>query len=242
MKLTIQRFCKHRKPISSIKVEYEVPQDAKTLLDALTYIKTKIDATLTFNSGCKSGVCGSCAVRVNEKEKLACSYKPKDKDIIEPLSKTEIIKDLVVDHQKPQKTLKRVKSWLDEPSKIEKMRIEDEKRIEKQTDCILCSSCYSSCPVLEVDEEFLGPFALTRIYRYTSDIRFDNEKSRIDIIQKKGIWDCTLCGECTTACPQGIDPKNDIIMLRNKSAKYGYTDPNFANDNNMFNSGFDPGF
>ena len=242
MKLSIQRYCKHREP-HALMQQYEVPLEECTLLEALYYIKAHVDATLTFNSGCRSEVCGSCAVRVNGREELACGYKPKEGDVIEPLSKTEILKDLVVDHQKAQETLTRVKSWLDKPATPESMQPEDEKRIEKQTDCILCASCYSACPVLEVDGAFLGPFALTRAWRYTSDTRCKDPKSRIDAVQEKGIWDCTLCGECTAVCPQGIDPKTDIMMLRSQSAQYGYTDPSFAGGgDDMFGGGFDPGF
>ena len=68
MKVKIQRFCKHREPENAILVDYEVPMENVTLLEALTYIKTKIDPTLTFSSGCKSEVCGSCSVRVMEKK------------------------------------------------------------------------------------------------------------------------------------------------------------------------------
>lgn len=243
MKLKIKRFCHHRTPEKSTLVEYDVPLEKCTLLEALYFIKEQIDPTLTFASGCRSEVCGSCAVRVNEKEQLACGYKPKEGDTIEALSKTEIIKDLVVDHEASLKTLQRVKSWLDKPAPPQTVSAEDEKGIEKQTDCILCASCFSACPVLEADAEFLGPFALTRAYRYVNDPRCTEPKTRIDTVQEKGIWDCTLCGECATACPQGIDPKTDILMLRTKSTQYGYTDPSFAaGDDDMFGGGFDPGF
>ena len=241
MKLKIKRFCKHREPNAMVK-EYEVPLEECTLLEALYFIKEQIDPTLTFHSGCRSEVCGSCAVRVNEKEQLACAYKVQEGDSIEALAKLPVLKDLVVDHEVSLNTLKKVKSWLDHESKPEILSIEDEKKIEKQTDCILCASCYSSCPVLEVDQAFLGPFALTRAYRYTSDVRCEDEKSRIDAVQEKGIWDCTLCGECTAACPQGIDPKTDIMMLRSKSGQYSYMDPNFGASDDMFGGGFDPGF
>ncbi len=242
MKITVQRYCKHRDP-NSVMALYEVPLEEATLLEALYYIKEKIDPTLTFNSGCRSEVCGSCAMRVNGREKLACGYKVKEDDVIEPLSKMEILKDLVVDHKNSHQTMKKVKSWLDKPSSKTDMSIEDEKRIETQTDCILCSSCFSSCPVLEVDKEFLGPFALTRAYRYVSDTRCEDTKDKIDLVQEKGIWDCTLCGECTLACPQGIDPKNDIIMLRTKSVQQGYSDPTFeSGGDDMFGGGFNPGF
>jgi fumarate reductase iron-sulfur subunit len=240
MKITIQRFCIHRDP-NSIHIDYEIPLDDITLLEALTYIKTKIDPTLTFSSGCKSEVCGSCAMRVNGKEELACGYKVKNGDKIEPLSKVPILKDLVVDQDIALRTLKKVNSWFSNESKKSNMSIEEEKRVERQSDCILCGSCFSSCPVLEVDKNFLGPFALTRSFRYVNDSRCENEKEKIDLVQKKGIWDCTLCGECTLACPQGIDPKNDIIMLRSKSVQHGYSDPTF-NSGGFDDFGFNPSF
>jgi fumarate reductase iron-sulfur subunit len=239
VKVKIQRFCKHREPENSILVDYEVPMENVTLLEALTYIKTKIDPTLTFSSGCKSEVCGSCSVRVNGKEKLACGYKLQDGDVVEPLRYMEILKDLVVEHNKAQETLKRVKGWLSKASSKTDISIEEEKKVELQTDCILCASCFSSCPVLEVDSAFLGPFALTRNYRYVNDARCEDEKEKIDVVQEKGVWDCTLCGECTLACPQGIDPKNDIMMLRSKSVQHGYSDPNFASG---LDFGFSPDF
>ncbi len=242
MIIKVQRYCKNRVPEKSIMIEYEVNEGA-TLLEALQFVKTKKDPTLTFNSGCRSEVCGSCAMRVNDKEVLACGYRVQEGDVVTPLDKMEIVKDLVVNHAKAQETLSRVKSWFAEKTTIEIQEKEDEKRIEKQTDCILCSSCFSSCPVLEVDENFLGPFALTRAYRYTNDSRADGRSQIVDAVQEKGVWDCTLCGECTMACPQGIDPKNDIMMLRMKSVQQGYSDPTFASGGDDFlGGGFNPDF
>jgi fumarate reductase iron-sulfur subunit len=245
MKIKIKRYCKNRKPKNFTDVEYELPKRVEFLLEALSFIKKEIDPTLSFSSGCRSGICGSCAVRVNGKETLACAHKLQEGDSVEALFKMEIIKDLVVDHNKALKTIDRSKSYFLTPSSIKTQSVEDEKRIEKQSDCILCSSCFSSCPVLEVDSNFLGPFALTRAYRYVSDSRNPDTKEIIDSVQEKGVWDCTLCGECTLVCPQGIDPKNDILMLRSKSVQAGYSDPNFAGggfDDDLFAGGFDPNF
>jgi fumarate reductase iron-sulfur subunit len=236
MKIKIQRYCKHRTPDRSIEAEYELPKKVNFLLEALTFIKEELDPSLTYSSGCRSGVCGSCAVRVNGKEELACEYKIQEDDLITPLDKMQIIKDLVVDHNFSQSSMARSSTYFKEPSRVLHQSKDAEKMIEKQTDCILCSSCFSSCPVLEVDKDFLGPFALTRAYRYVSDSRNEDGKEIIDKVQTKGVWDCTLCGECTIACPQGIDPKNDILMLRMKSVQAGYEDPTFAS------GGFDLSF
>ncbi len=240
MKFKVERFCRLKEPNSSILVEYEIPLKNPTALEAVTYIKKKVDATLTFSSGCKSEVCGSCAVRVNGKEQLLCGYKLVDGDLLEPLRYMDLLKDLVVDYSKSAKTIKRAVGWQSKISQKEDISYEDQLKIERQSDCILCASCYSSCPVFEVDSDFLGPFALTKNYRYISDIRCEDEKEKIDAVQNRGIWDCTLCGECTMVCPQGIDPKNDILMLRAKSIKYGYMDPNFSENSSSF--GFNPDF
>ncbi|MBN2826080.1 MAG: succinate dehydrogenase/fumarate reductase iron-sulfur subunit [Campylobacterales bacterium] len=227
MKLTIKRFDRYKQP-QHIDMDYNVQGEGFTLLQALNVIKATIDPTLTFKSGCKSGICGTCSVRVNGKEQLACSCKVADGDVIEPLNYHQVKRDLVVDKSHSLDSLARAKAFLNSYQKAD-ITIEEEKRIEVQSDCILCSSCFSACPVMAVNENFLGPFAMTRVYRYSVDKRESNPKEAIEAIQNSGVWDCTLCGECTIACPQGIDPKMDIMNLRGISTQYGYNDPNFAN-------------
>jgi len=92
----------------------------------------------------------------------------------------------------------------------------------------LCGACFSACPVYATNEEFIGPFALTRSWRYVSDVREQDIQEKIESIQTNGIWDCTLCSECVPVCPQGIAPKQDIAMLRAKSGIMGFMDPNFG--------------
>jgi len=207
-------------------INYNIPFKSTTLLQALYHIKSHIDNTLTFSSNCRSGICGTCAVRVNGKEVLACATMIKDNDLVEPLRYHEIERDLKVNKEKVRDTLKQSMAWLHQAQKSE-IESKDVALTEKQSDCILCDSCYSACPVLEVNPNFIGPFALTRVYRYTADPREADIKTSIDTIQQNGVWDCTLCGECTTVCPQGIDPKMDITMLRGTSTQFGYSAPNF---------------
>jgi len=219
---------------------YELPDKETTLLGALTHIKATQDATLTFTAGCRASVCGTCAVRINGKEELACAYKVQDGDMVEPLNYHPVLRDLKVDKNKAKETLLNSTAWLqnfEEASLTHK----DEKHTETQTDCILCDSCYSACPVYAVNPEFIGPFALTRAYRYATDKREGDAKTIIDNIQTNGVWDCTLCGECTLACPKGIDPKMDIMMLRGDSVNHGYMDPSFSSQSfGTPDFGFDP--
>ena len=210
-------------------IEYDVDMQDATLLELLNKIKTEQDSTLAYSSGCRSSVCGSCAVRVNDKEVLACSYKVQDGDRIEPLKNMLVLRDLVVDMERALETNARAKTWLQSYNSEAKLNHEDEKINEVQSDCILCASCYSACPVYAVNPEFLGPFALTGVWKYVSDKREADPKEKIDTIQTNGVWDCTLCNECTVVCPQGISSKADIEKLRAKSSQQGYMDPNFGN-------------
>jgi len=212
-----------------------------SLLSILTYIKTKLDNTLSFRSGCRSGVCGSCAIRVNGIERLACKTHLEDGDIVEPLKNTTVLKDLVVDISSQALCIKKAKANLEEKNN-QTITSLDQKNIDLQSNCILCNSCYSSCPIYEVNKEFIGPFALTRAYRYVNDKKEDNTQTKIDAVQKNGIWDCTLCGNCNMVCPEHIDIKNDIMMLRNRSVQAGYSDPNMANFDNGFDTNLDFGF
>lgn len=207
---------------------YELEKQDITLLEALNYIKTHQDKTLSFSSGCRSSVCGSCAMRVNDKEVLACSYKVQDGDVITPLKNAPVIRDLVVNMDKAYETNIRAKSWLTRFKEDAVVTKEDEKINELQSDCILCGSCYSACPVYGVNDAFLGPFALTRVWKYVSDKREGDVQEKIATIQTNGVWDCTLCNECTVVCPQGISSKADIEKLRMRSTMMGYSDPNFA--------------
>src|SRR6266849_5567420 len=71
------------------------------VLDALIWIKTKVDPTLTFRRSCREGVCGSCAMNIDGINTLACTKgmdEVKHETIkIYPLPHQPVIKDLVPD-------------------------------------------------------------------------------------------------------------------------------------------------
>ena len=223
MKINIKRF---NKELSSNAQLDEFNVRKTNLLQALIEIKKEIDQTLTFRCGCRSGVCGSCAVRVNGIEKLACKTNLNENDFIEPINNSNILKDLVVDVSHETLLISKLNLSID--ANIESIQVsqEDVKNIDLQSNCILCNSCYSSCPVYEVNKDFLGPFALTRALRYINEKKNASGANIVSNIQANGIWDCTLCSACTLVCPQGIDPKADIMQLQNISVQNGYDNPN----------------
>lgn len=235
MKIKIKRYNQELIEKNSID-EFEVSNT--NLLKALIEIKQYNDSTLTFRCGCKSGVCGSCAVKVNGLEKLACRTKINQNDLIEPLSNINIIKDLVINVSHETFLLDKVKSYIDINSNKE-INQEDIEKIDLQSNCILCNSCYSSCPIYSINKDFIGPFALTRALRYVDDKKLKDKKEILNNIQTNGIWDCTLCGACSLVCPQSIDPKADILKLQNISFQEGFSNPNLNNFEMNFDYEFD---
>jgi succinate dehydrogenase / fumarate reductase iron-sulfur subunit len=77
--------------------------------------------------------------------------------------------------------------------------------IDDATNCILCGSCYSACPVLDTRPEFLGPAAIAQAFRFQEDSRDRGFEERLPVLDTPdGVWSCENHFECTRACPRGI--------------------------------------
>jgi fumarate reductase iron-sulfur subunit len=202
--------------------EYEVPLRADwAILDGLNYIKDRIDGTLSFRWSCRMGICGSCGMMVNGDPTLTCGaflidYAPGPVRV-EPLLNFPVIRDLVVDIEDFMRKLPTVKPWLvreDEPpfADIEYLQTPAEMDAYKQFSmCINCMLCYAACPVYALEPEFLGPAAIALAQRYNLDTRDQGAHQRLNVLATdEGIWACTYVGECTTACPKGVDPAGAI--------------------------------
>lgn len=91
--------------------KFEVPVGL-TILDALEYINKTYGENIQFRSSCKAGQCGSCAVMINKKSKLACKTKVEDNMIIEPLEGFDVISDLVVDREPYYKKIGTLRNYI----------------------------------------------------------------------------------------------------------------------------------
>ena len=211
--------------------EYEVPLRADwAILDGLNYIKDRIDGTLSFRWSCRMGICGSCGMMVNGDPTLTCGaflidYAPGPVRV-EPLLNFPVIRDLVVDIEDFMRKLPTVKPWLvreDEPpfADVEYLQTPAEMDAYQQFSmCINCMLCYAACPVYALEPEFLGPAAIALAQRYNLDSRDQGAHQRLNVLATdEGIWACTYVGECTTACPKGVDPAGAIQRYKVKAAK-----------------------
>ena len=207
-------------------------EPTERVLDALVTIKRYQDGSLGFRKSCAHGVCGSDAIRINGKEGLACKTLIKDvvgekSNIIslEPLKHFPVRRDLMVDQSPFFNKYKSIHPFLinEEPVK-EKERIqtqEERMAFDDTTNCILCSSCYSACPILDKNPDFLGPAALAHSYRFLGDSRDRGFKTRLPILDDpNGVRSCENHFECTKSCPRSIKITRRINQTKTMITKY----------------------
>ena len=206
--------------------EYEVPfTDDWVLLDALNYVKDKIDGSLSYRWSCRMGICGSCGMMVNGEPKLTCATFVSDYASgpirIEPLRYFPIIRDLTVEMTDFMEKLKSVKPWIirkdEKPiSEGEYLQSPGELDNYKQFSmCINCMLCYAACPVYGLDSAFTGPAAIALAQRYNMDSRDQGSPERLGALSDhEGIWGCTFVGECTKVCPKKVDPAGAIQQYK----------------------------
>jgi fumarate reductase iron-sulfur subunit len=136
-----------------------------------------------------------------------------------------VIRDLVVDISDFMTKLPKVKPWIirdDQPPDGEYLQTQEEMAEYKQFSmCINCMLCYSACPVYALDPAFLGPAAIALGQRYNLDSRDEGAEDRADVLAAAdGAWACTYVGECSVACPKGVDPAGAIQRYKLTAATH----------------------
>jgi succinate dehydrogenase / fumarate reductase, iron-sulfur subunit len=193
------------------------------ILDALIWIKSKIDSTLTFRRSCREGVCGSCAMNIDGLNTLACTRgidEVAQPVVIYPLPHQEVIKDLVPDqtlffaqHASIEPWLKTTtpapeKEWLQSP--------DDRAKLDGLYECILCACCSTSCPSYWWNgDRYLGPAILLQAYRWLIDSRDEAEGERLDYLEDPfRLYRCHTIMNCAKTCPKGLNPAKAISQIK----------------------------
>jgi succinate dehydrogenase / fumarate reductase iron-sulfur subunit len=199
-------------------------QPTDRVLDALHKVKWELDGTLTFRRSCAHGVCGSDAMRINGKNRLACKTLLKDvnpdKPIsVEPIQGLPVLKDLIVDMEPFFAAYRSVLPFLitsgSEPTRERIQSQADRDRFDDTTKCILCAACTTSCPVFWADGQYFGPQAIVGAHRFIFDSRDEGTQQRLDILNDaEGVWRCRTTFNCSEACPRGIEVTKAIQEVK----------------------------
>ena len=194
------------------------------VLDALHHIKWEQDGSLSFRRSCAHGICGSDAMRINGRNRLACKTLIKDinpdKPItVEPIKGLPVEKDLIVDMEPFFDAYREVMPFLittgNEPTRERIQSQVDRERFDDTTKCILCAACTTSCPVFWNDGQYFGPAAIVNAHRFIFDSRDEGGAQRLEILNdKEGVWRCRTTFNCTDACPRGIEVTKAIHEVK----------------------------
>lgn len=210
--------------------DFVVPaQKGMTVLEGLYYIKGTYDGSLSFRASCRMGICGSCAMKINDKPRLACETQilqlNSSKIKIEPLDNFRVLKDLITDfegffakHEAVKPYLIRKDDNYAEPVEL----IQKPEELHAYYDftlCIKCGACFSVCPAAATRDDYLGPAAMAAAYRFNIDTRDEGRDERMFMVcSDVGVWRCHFAAECSEVCPKNIEPAKAIQKLRFQAA------------------------
>ena len=192
------------------------------VLDLLHKVKYEQDGTLTFRRSCAHGVCGSDAMLINGRNRLACKIRVDQlggrKITVAPLPGLPVMKDLVVDMEGFFAKFRSVQPFLQNdsmpPERERRQSARDRARYDDTTKCILCAACTTSCPSFWARPEYVGPAAIVNAHRFIFDSRDDAAEERLEILaDKDGVWRCRTIFNCVDACPRDIHITQAILEV-----------------------------
>jgi succinate dehydrogenase iron-sulfur subunit len=200
------------------------------VLDLLHRVKWESDGSLTFRRSCAHGVCGSDAMLINGRNRLACKIRVDQlgrRISVAPLPGLPVIKDLVVDMDDFFAKYRSVMPYLvasdEPPADAERLQTQaDRERYDDTTKCILCAACTSSCPSFWAQPSYVGPAAIVNAHRFIFDSRDDGGHERLEILSDKdGVWRCRTIFNCVDACPRGINITKAILEVSGAAVENG---------------------
>jgi succinate dehydrogenase / fumarate reductase iron-sulfur subunit len=205
---------------------YFVDRDdcAPMVLDALIWIKSKVDSTLTFRRSCREGICGSCAMNIDGTNGLACTKgmdEIKGAVHIYPLPHMPVVKDLVPDLTGFYAQHASIEPWLQtvspQPETEWRQSPADRAKLDGLYECILCACCSTSCPSYWWNgDRYLGPAVLLQAYRWLADSRDEAAGKRLDTLEDPfRLYRCHTILNCSKACPKGLNPAKAIAEIKN---------------------------
>jgi succinate dehydrogenase / fumarate reductase iron-sulfur subunit len=201
------------------------PLDVKPtdrIVDGLNQVKWFHDGTLTFRRSCVHGICGSDALRIDGRNRLACKVLFQELGSVvsvEPITGLPVIKDLVVDMEPFMENYRSVLPYFindDPPPAKERYQSQEDRLVfDDTTKCILCACCTTSCPSFWTNGDYVGPQAIVQAHRFIFDNRDQGSSQRLDILaDPDGIWRCRTIFNCTDACPREIKVTKAISEVK----------------------------
>ena len=169
---------------------------------------------IAYDSNCLEEVCGSCAMLINGRARMACSAlvdKLEQPITLEPFKKFPVVRDLLVDRSVIFENLKRVKAWvpidgtydLGAGPRVSPQEQEWEYPLSR---CISCCCCMEACPQFNEQTGFVGAATIAQVRlfnQHPTGQALKHERLRA-LMGDGGIQECAFAQNCVEICPKDI--------------------------------------
>lgn len=196
-------------------------------VDLLRLINDEQDPTLTWNSSCEHGQCGTCSMKINGRPMLACDLLVENAIklfktttfTLEPLEVAPVLRDLVIDTDVAYQRVDQIKPYIIDPlppgeaGEEHQINPDQLEHYVDATRCINCFCCSSAC--ISSHQTFLGPNAMLASIVRVLDPREQEKKKRLEMIYSdEGIYRCHSSQACSHVCPKEIDVAHFIALAK----------------------------
>jgi succinate dehydrogenase / fumarate reductase iron-sulfur subunit len=194
----------------------------------------KTTAPVTYDSNCLEEVCGSCAMLINGRARMACSAlidKLEQPIRIEPLSKFPVVRDLAVDRSVLFENLKAVKAWVPVDGTYDlgsgpRQSMQNQEMTYPLSRCISCCCCMEVCPQFNENTGFVGAAAISQVRLFNAHptgaaLKQDRLAA---LMGDGGIQECGYAQNCVEICPKDIPLTQSISQVAGDVMKQAITD------------------
>ena len=189
---------------------------------------------ITYDSNCLEEICGSCAMLINGKARMACSAlidKLEQPLRLEPFSKFPIIRDLSVDRAVLFENLKAVKAWVPVDGSYDlgsgpRISPEEQEEMYPLSRCISCCCCMEACPQFNDDTGFVGAAAISqaRLFNAHPTGKALKRERLTALMGDGGIQECGYAQNCVEVCPKEIPLTTSIAAVGGDVMKQAISD------------------
>jgi succinate dehydrogenase / fumarate reductase iron-sulfur subunit len=189
---------------------------------------------ITYDSNCLEEVCGSCAMLINGKARMACSAlidKLEQPVRVEPLSKFPLVRDLAVDRSVLFENLKKVKAWVPIDGSYDlgsgpRLAMTDQEDMYPLSRCISCTCCMEACPQFNESTGFVGAATISQVRLFnTHPTGAALKRERLEALMGDGgIQECGYAQNCVEVCPKDIPLTRSISQVGGEVMKQAFSD------------------
>jgi succinate dehydrogenase / fumarate reductase iron-sulfur subunit len=189
---------------------------------------------ITYDSNCLEEVCGSCAMLINGRARMACSALIDNLELpvrVEPFKKFPVVRDLAVDRSVLFENLKAVKAWVPIDGSYDlgpgpRLTQQDQEVAYPLSRCISCCCCMEACPQFNEDTGFVGAATIAQVRLFNTHPTGQSLKRErlAALMGDGGIQECGYAQNCVAVCPKDIPLTRSISEVGGEVMKQAISD------------------